>query len=236
MPCNDREQLTPTPTLFTIAAPARPLPLQLSFENPGANAWVSDGDPLTIVGGIGFADYAVLLSNVTFAAGPVLPRDADGAPAAVAPCNASDPFQSWVWGAPAAGYVSNAAASQCLNVYGCQDSVVYWSCVTSGGTCCGPDCYTNLQWALSGAGQLVTADTGGGCVTASGDAAAPSFTITRCGPPGQANQTWTQHTSSGLLELGTTGQCLAAPAPPPPPPPPTPYTQVGGARQSIQPE
>jgi hypothetical protein len=26
------------------------LPLQLSFENPGANAWISDGDPLTIIG------------------------------------------------------------------------------------------------------------------------------------------------------------------------------------------
>ncbi len=149
----------------------------------------------------------------------------DGAPAALAACNASDPLQLWEWDAPGKGYVSNEAASQCLNVYGCQDEVVYWSCLVSGGTCCGPTCYDNLMWMLSANGQLVTSDVHGGCVTVPAGSA-PNIVITPCGSPLQANQTWTKHGEIGLLEFGNSGSCLVAPAPTPPPPPPTPYTQV----------
>ena len=196
--------------------------------NPGKNAWINDGDPITIFGGIGFTDYTVSLTAVTFDSSPLSSRLGplnDGAPAAITPCNASDPFQRWVWNTPANGYLSNSAASQCLNVYGCQVEVVYWSCVTSGGTCCGADCYNNLMWTLSSEGQLVTADTNGGCVTVSGGAS-PTLVISPCSSPVQANQTWAMHNVTGLLEFNNAGLCLVAPKPSPPPPPPTPYTQV----------
>ena len=197
--------------------------MQVSFTNPGANAWIQDGDPITLIGGVGFTDYALTVSNVTF--GNVGSALRDGAPAALAPCNASDSYQRWAWDTPAKGYVSNAAAAQCLNAYGCMDQVVYWSCITTGGTCCGPDCYDNLEWTLNAAGQLITSDAKGGCVTVTGDSPA-SLVITACEPTGGSNQTWTNHGSTGLLELSGSGLCLVAPAPPPPPPPPVPYTQV----------
>jgi hypothetical protein len=179
----------------------------VSFLNPGANAWVVDYDPFTIIGDTAWTDYTLRVTGVSYVVLPTVYSDTahagaalkDGAPAALAPCNASDAFQQWTWNSPASDYLSNTASSQvhrrclgmtqccvsfgrfsrgalsflrcwgqCLNVYGCQTNVVYWSCVTSGGTCeyaaslrrhsyiikmsfalphtgCGPDCYNNLK-------------------------------------------------------------------------------------------
>lgn len=44
----------------------------------------------------------------------------------------------------------NAASGKCLNVNDCGTSVIYFSCVTSGGTCCGPTCYDNMKFQVQG--------------------------------------------------------------------------------------
>jgi hypothetical protein len=104
---------------------------------------------------------------------------------------------------------------QCLNIYGCMTEVVYWSCVTQGGTCCGGSCYQNLQWSLSPSGALVTHLPAAGCVTtaASGDGA---IVMAPCGSPLPLTQTWSFDGATGLVKHAASGLCLVQPAPPPP--------------------
>lgn len=79
-------------------------------------------------------------------AGGNLAPSGGGAAAHVDTCNAADAEQQWVWGAADDGFLSSVAASgTCLNMDDCGTDVIYFPCVTTGGTCCGATCYKNEQ-------------------------------------------------------------------------------------------
>jgi galactosylceramidase len=184
--------------------------VQVAVGNPDANAWVTDADPVTIIGDVNWTDTAVgIVARFEPAAGPASRqpsasssvsssnrggRVGDGQPAMLVACDASSPFQVWVWNVTGQGYLSNTPGSvptrqqmnkkkrntrqsrrlkasgaveydgsgdeesfdvdvdvassgqQCFNVYGCDTEIVYWSCVTQGGTCCGGSCYKVRMW------------------------------------------------------------------------------------------
>jgi len=146
-------------------------------------------------------------------------------PARLAPCDPQDVSQSWTFNATAPGYLSNAAAAApvCLNVYGCKAAVAYYDCVTSGGTCAGPDDYSNLQWRLDAQGRLLSL-LDAQCVTVAPDG---SVSMVACAAQAQ-NQTWAYDAppaGTGALRLAPTALCLATP---PPPPPPIAYVQLCG--------
>jgi len=100
--------------------------------------------------------------------------------------------------------------------------------VTSGGTCSGPDDYSDLRWRLDAQGRLVSL-LNGQCVAV---AANGSLTTTAAGcssAPG-TNQTWSYDAGgSGALRLVGSNLCLTAPAPPPPP---VAYAQLCGRIQA----
>lgn len=244
--------------------------------DPGPNAWVTDPDPVTLIGDGTFTDYTVTAtasfsdnapvnppaSTTTATAGAQEPRspsitagarralrkyaaeraaeraggvavvaaDAEprtGAsrraellahaavgdsniPAAVAACDASSPFQKWDISVPAASYWSNtpgASGTQlCLNSDGCGSPLIYYQCVTSGGTCCGDTCYKGLQFALDGNGRLVCA-VNGQCATVAADG---TMSLQNCGSSG--NQTFTYNAGgSKQLQLQGSGLCMTTP-------------------------
>lgn len=189
--------------------------VQVVPVNPGKNAWISDADPITLMGGVNWADVTVSV-RTAFQPNPAV-AVGDGAEARLMPCDPSSPFQQWTWDSPATGYLSNTppptigAEQQCLNVFGCDTKLVYWSCVTSGGTCCGADCYQNLQWTLNAAGQLITDLSSHACVTY--DAGGKGMIVAPCGSA--ANQTWVYNKPAQQLQLSGSSLCLAQPSPPP---------------------
>lgn len=145
----------------------------------------------------------------------------DGQAASLASCNPSSAFQKWVWNTTGNGYLSNdpglaSTSQQCLNVYGCGTKVVYWSCVTTGGTCCGEKCYKNLQWSLEASGALVSWLSPSLCATANANGR-NGISLAPCSPDSPAsNQQWSWDPSTGLLRHTASGLCLAQPIPTPP--------------------
>ena len=132
------------------------------------------------------------------------------------PCKPSPPSRQ-VWGvnSPAAGYLSandDSGSQQCLNIDGCGTAVISYTCITSGGTCCGATCYKNLQWSINSGNSSVTSPLNGECLTWSRNAAS-----TKPCSASTLNQSWVYNTGTGTLTLSgsTPPQCLAlAPAPP----------------------
>lgn len=224
---------------------------QVSVGNPGSNAWVADADPSTIVGDVAWSDITASvaakwqtqeggykkrskgISNEgvsnedTAAASASLLKD--GQSAFLVSCDATSAFQKWVWNATGEGYLSNApdlpsTSEQCLNVYGCGTNIVYWSCVTSGGTCCGPNCYKNLQWTLEPSGALASWLSDSLCATANADGLG-GITLAACNPGSPAStQQWSWDAATGLVRHRASGLCLAQPIPPKP----RSYVQVCG--------
>jgi hypothetical protein len=199
--------------------------VQVVPVDPGPNGWVADADPITFVGDLAWADINVTVTAAFSDASPAAAeaaaaRAVDGATTATVgeleagllPCDATVAQQVWRFDTPAAGYLSNdgPAGAQCLNVWGCGTGVAYYACVTTGGTCCGANCYTNLQWALNAAGQLVSA-LNGDCVTV--QAGTGALVVAACGAPAPAAQTWVYNATSGQLRLAGTGMCLSTPVP-----------------------
>lgn len=199
---------------------------QVAPTNPGNLAWSGDADPFTIIGGVAWGDSAVeatvVLPRASAASGAAAAASADGADARLAACDASAPEQRWARDTPAKGYLSNTSpgnGQQCLNAYGCGHKAVFWSCVTTGGSCCGADCYDGLIFALLPGGQVSSALADVGCLTAT---AAGGLTFDACGsgaaPP--SNQTFDFDAATGLVELRGRDLCLSQPPALPP------YAQV----------
>ena len=205
---------------------------QVAPQNPGKLAWSGDADPFTLVGDVAWRDVSVEVSAlIGGGSGPAALGAADGAPAQLRPCNASAAEQRWSYGTIAQGYVSNGppGGAECLNAYGCGREAVFWSCVTTGGSCCGDQCYDGLKFTLAPSGQVVCALSAVGCLTAVADG---GLTFSTCAPsPPPANQTFAFDAATGALALAGSGLCLSQP---PPPPPPTPYVQVCSRIASYQ--
>jgi hypothetical protein len=198
---------------------------QVAWKNPGKLAWSGDTDPFTLVGDVSWADVEVSAGVVVPPAPSVSAggRAGDGAPAQLVPC-ANVAEQRWTWSStgPTAGYLSNtdsAGSEQCLNAYGCERTAVYWSCVTTGGTCCGADCYDGLVFSLDAAsGQVQCRLPAVGCLT---KRAGGALTFADCAPQAAplANQTFAFDAASGHLRFGAGADALCLSQPPPPPPP-----------------
>ena len=136
-------------------------------------------------------------------AGSNLAPSGGGAAAHVDTCNSADTAQHWLWDTPAVGFLSSAPSpGTCLNMDDCGTDVIYYPCVTSGGTCCGSTCYGNEQFALSGAGALTTA-LSGNCIEVSG----ATLAAVACSP-GVPAQTWSYDTSTLQLRNAGAGACL----------------------------
>ncbi len=178
--------------------------------DPGPNGWVGNPDPVSLIGDYNWSDYTVAAtasfsSSVSSGMGS---GDDGNAPAALSTCDSSSVFQQWSFNSPAQGYLSNSPAHQqpmCLNSDGCGSSLIYYQCVTSGGTCCGATCYAGLQFSLNANGSLTT-PLNGQCVSV---APAGNITLAPCGSVG--NQSWSYSSSSKQLQLQGSNLCLTAP-------------------------
>jgi galactosylceramidase len=190
--------------------------VQVAPQSPGANEWSPSTDPLTLIGGLNWANVSVSTTISLPAAPPAAATD--GADLLLVPCDTS-PEQVWELGSVAPGYLSNGpspgVAQQCVTAYGCGERAALWACQTTGSTCCGDGCFDSLRFSLSPTGQLVSALTDVGCLTATG--ASPALIFSRCLAAGTTNQTWAL-SAAGALQLGASGRCVAQPSPPPPQP------------------
>eukprot|EP00730_Choanoeca_flexa_P002655 TRINITY_DN11122_c0_g1_i1.p1 TRINITY_DN11122_c0_g1~~TRINITY_DN11122_c0_g1_i1.p1 ORF type:complete len:493 (+),score=81.50 TRINITY_DN11122_c0_g1_i1:160-1479(+) len=115
------------------------------------------------------------------------------------PCSDSSSQQQWNNDTPSDGYWRNSATNRCLNVNDCGSAIIAFDCITTGGTCCGSDCYDNLKFQLLGNGTLTTPSQPGMCVNA-----------TMAGPtlvPCMQATTWS-HTSEGQVGAARSGLSL----------------------------
>eukprot|EP00041_Stephanoeca_diplocostata_P018083 m.375207 g.375207 ORF g.375207 m.375207 type:complete len:544 (+) comp20915_c0_seq2:152-1783(+) len=139
---------------------------------------------------------------------------ADNIPAKLAPCNNKDKSQNWDVNTPASGYFKNTATGVCLNVDDCGSDVIYFECVTSGGTCCGSDCYKNMQFDVDNVtGHMTSPMHPGQCITALG--ATISFVSCDTLPAGSK---WTYTPNGALMFVASAGapeMCLSASTTPP---------------------
>ena len=111
--------------------------------------------------------------------------------------------QVWQWNVSAPGYVSNPATTLVLNVDDCGTAIIAYPPVTSGGTCCGADCYDNQVFAIQGDGTLRSPLAASQCVTSAGVGA--QVTLQPC--TASPTQQWAYDASSGVIGDGR-GNCL----------------------------
>ena len=137
--------------------------------------------------------------------------------ARLAECGGEPTLQIWNFSHPGfpPNFLYNAAADMCLNVEGCDTTIIYDGCKTTGGTCSGPNTYLNEQWALTAAGALASQlePANSRCATV---AANDSLSLAPCLSPPGPTQAFSYDSSTGQLQ-GAGGMCLTAPSAPPPP-------------------
>jgi hypothetical protein len=140
------------------------------------------------------------------------PVAASDPPAMVAECGGEPTLQNWVFNSPAQSYLFNNASNYCLNVFNCETPIIFDGCRTTGGTCAGPDKYSNEQWQLNADGSLTSMLPGNKCATVAADR---TISLVDCTSPLASNQNWTYSSVTG--ELQQNGLCLTAAGAPPPP-------------------
>ena len=64
-------------------------------------------------------------------------RSSDYEDAKVQECGGEPTLQQWEIGSPEAGFISNNASKQCLNVEGCATSIIYDGCASGDTKTCG---------------------------------------------------------------------------------------------------
>eukprot|EP01116_Phalansterium_solitarium_P007284 TRINITY_DN19879_c0_g1_i1.p1 TRINITY_DN19879_c0_g1~~TRINITY_DN19879_c0_g1_i1.p1 ORF type:complete len:555 (+),score=132.94 TRINITY_DN19879_c0_g1_i1:131-1795(+) len=112
--------------------------------------------------------------------------------------------QQWKWNVSALGYLTNAATGTCLNADDCGSDLILYQCVTTGGTCCGANCYNNLVFYIAGDGTLRTPMAPTQCVTAAG--VGNQVYLQPC-LPGSASQQFAYDSASQTLSTPS-NQCL----------------------------
>jgi len=123
-------------------------------------------------------------------------------------CNPRDLNQIWTWNSPASQYLFNNASNLCINVDNCGYDLISFTCVTTGGTCCGANCYDNMKFSVTSDHHLVSPTHPGLCAQGSSDG---SVSLTACIPNAES-QYWSLD-GSGMLQLGSKGtQCAAVQA------------------------
>jgi hypothetical protein len=129
-------------------------------------------------------------------------------PAKVEACNPKDPTQKWAINTPSSGYFKNPSTDLCLNVDDCGSDLIFFDCVTKGGTCCGADCYEVMEFNISAAGQLTTPVHPGQC----GQLVGSSISFGPC----TVSDKWAFDSTTGAISVtvGATTSCLSASASP----------------------
>ncbi|XP_065846502.1 probable alpha-galactosidase isoform X3 [Oscarella lobularis] len=123
-------------------------------------------------------------------------------PAHLSKCNSSNKAHKWIWNTPKTGFVKNVASGKCLNVDNCGSDIIYYECVSTGGTCCGKDCYKNESWLFYLNGQMLS-DLNHKCVTAHSDG---TISLETCIGDNTPSQTWAYDQNS--QQLTHNGMCL----------------------------
>jgi len=112
-----------------------------------------------------------------------------------------DPSQSWKWNVTAPFFLTNMPSKLCANVDDCGTDLIAFPCVTSGGTCAGPNSYANEQFHMMSSGQIKSA-LNGYCLTQRG--LGYQVVIGPCYPT--PSQVWNYDAANGSLQSG--GGCL----------------------------
>lgn len=227
------------PRYFTdqagVLAVRHGLAQQVVPADPGPNGWVRNGAPVSMVGDANWTDVIASL-HVSFDSAtadrgdnaPPLPSPptstADTLAAHVTPCVPSLPKnQAWDFGLAAADYLSSRFQpfAYCLNANGCATDLVYYQCITSGGTCGGVNNYDNLKFQLNAeTGKLISA-MDGQCVTVASDntlSLLPCTTTTTTTTSTTASTVWNYTASTGQLSTIVSQQqqvCLTVDVSPP---------------------
>jgi hypothetical protein len=139
----------------------------------------------------------------------------DGIPVTAQPCmsnnaagnvNGVPTSQQWQWNVTAPGFVTNTASGLCMNIDDCTSDVILYECVTSGGTCCGAECYNNEIFTVDAIdASLRSALDPSQCVTSSGSGSAVS--LQAC--VGSTSQQWTYESTTQTIQ-NPQGLCLTA--------------------------
>jgi len=114
--------------------------------------------------------------------------------------------QQWTWNDPMVNFVHNKDAEFCLNIDNCGTGVIYYPCVTTGGTCAGPNSYANEQFEINAQNQLISL-LNNKCVTVQPTG---SISLDNC-VPNNAGQKWSYQANT--LALIQDGRCLTVGAP-----------------------
>lgn len=132
-------------------------------------------------------------------------------PATVAACNPKDTAQKWTVNSPLAGYVQNPSSKLCFNVDDCGSDLIYYDCVSTGGTCCGPQCYDNMKFNITSNGKLTTPVHPGECAELLGN----SVSFQSCDLPTPTKWTYNAETGAISATVGSATSCLTTSTPPP---------------------
>lgn len=181
---------------------------QVVVDDPGANGWIRNPLPVSLIGGINASNYTVRVTarvvspdSVTDSVGPV----------SLSRCISGKQSQQWVGNAPASEYLQNAGNGACLNVDGCGTNVITYDCVTTGGTCCGPECYDGLKWVYDSTSNTLTSKLRNACLGTS-----PSAPYSLVAQPctGSPAQQWRVSATDHTILHTEDGLCLDAATPP----------------------
>jgi len=115
--------------------------------------------------------------------------------------------QQWQWNVSAPGYLTNVATQLCANIDNCGTAIIGYTCVTSGGTCCGSSCYAGLQFFIAADGTFRSPSQPTMCVTNMG--AGQQAALAPC-QPGLATQQFTYDAAAQTIAQSTADgkQCL----------------------------
>jgi hypothetical protein len=145
---------------------------------------------------------------------PLRPTTTDSnTPITVQPCATSAHTglavtpQTFIFNTPQPGYLANPATNMCWNVDDCGAEVIAFACVTTGGTCCGADCYDTMTWQLSpnGDGTIRSTSQPDNCVTSTGPDS--QISLQAC-VPGLASQQWTYDNTTQSVRDKSGDSCL----------------------------
>ena len=180
---------------------------QVVTQRPGLNDWYTTPDPITLLGD--YTPWADVTVGVT-ASIPVATTHGlgDDPNAALAACEAApgpNSPQTWDFGSPYAGYVSNSIVGQsiCLNLYGCEPRLIYFECCTN----CGCSNAQGFVFALQPDGTLTSPLLPGLCAGVLADNVTVSMVTCVAG---SALQQWTRLGATRQLVNRGMGSCLTS--------------------------
>jgi galactosylceramidase len=177
--------------------------------DPGANAWVPDLDPITLVGSPSFGDIVVSVKsafNSSVASRTIVTGNLQTVDSTLQRCDNSSLYQKWFFNATYPNYFSNNVDGnvQCIDLNGCSAyEAIYYPCVTNG-------CANNLgqMWSFGPNNQFISS-LNNWCLTFN----TGNQTLSTSPCVGSESQQWSYSDATNQLSLVGSGNCLASYAP-----------------------